>query len=308
MVRFYPAPHPAMSRKLWNQLKGNKSEYPVDWDKMYDAVRNASHRLPPDGNPRKKRFFRLERIVAVCTLLLLAAGAYFFFAPLPDNNRATYAQQADPSPPGNTRTVHLPDGSTVVLFDGSLLDYPADFHGDTREVNLTGHGYFDIAKNPSKPFIVHTGKLSTRVLGTAFYIRAFPADDSIEVKVKRGKVQVLNEKRTLGMITANEIIAFSKRTEQHVQHVAERKVQANAEAAETHFDNITLAEAALRIEEWFLADIEFSNEAARDCLITATFSPDDTLEEVLTVVCGVIRANFTMEQNKIVIDGSGCRY
>lgn len=295
-----------MSRKLWNQLKGNKTEYPVDWDKMYDAVRNSSHRLP-DSSPRKKRLSRWSGVVAACVLLLLAAGAYFLHTPAPENGRAAYAEQMAP-PPGSPRTIHLPDGSTVILFDSSVLDYPTAFYGDTREVSLTGHGYFDIAKDPSKPFIVHTGKLSTRVLGTAFYIRAFPVEDSIEVKVKRGKVQVLNEKRTLGTIKANELIAFSKRTEQHVQHIAERKVQANDEATETHFDNITLAEAALRIEEWFLVDIEFSNEAARDCLITATFSPDDTLEEVLTVVCGVIRASFTMEQNRIVIDGSGCRY
>jgi transmembrane sensor len=70
----------------------------------------------------------------------------------------------------------LPDGTTVVLNKKSKLSYPVEFTGSTREVFLTGEAFFDVAHNPSKPFKVHTGVFVTKVLGTAFSIKAYPGD------------------------------------------------------------------------------------------------------------------------------------
>src|SRR5690606_2603405 len=70
----------------------------------------------------------------------------------------------------------LPDGSTVLLNNNSSLDFPQQFTGDTREVILKGEAYFDIKPDASRPFIIHTGKVKTRVLGTAFNIRAYPEE------------------------------------------------------------------------------------------------------------------------------------
>lgn len=70
--------------------------------------------------------------------------------------------------------MRLPDGSTVLLNEGSELSYSTSFGKQAREVTLTGEGYFDVQHNLSKPFKVLTGNVTTTVLGTAFNIKAYP--------------------------------------------------------------------------------------------------------------------------------------
>ena len=94
-----------------------------------------------------------------------------------------------------TRSV-LADGSTVWLNAGSKLYYENDFNGATREVRLEGEGYFDIVKNPSRPFIVHTSGIDIKVLGTAFNVKAYPDDKTVETTLFRGSVKVFRHEET----------------------------------------------------------------------------------------------------------------
>ena len=70
-----------------------------------------------------------------------------------------------------TQEVKLPDNSVVILSPGAGLMYGEKFEDDRREVQLTGDAFFEVRKNPSKPFFVYSGKLVTRVLGTSFRIK-----------------------------------------------------------------------------------------------------------------------------------------
>lgn len=94
-----------------------------------------------------------------------------------------------------TRTL-LPDGSTVWLNAGSKLEYVNNFEGATREVRLEGEGYFDITRNPEKPFIVHTANINIRVLGTAFNVKSYPDDQTVETTLFHGLVEISREADT----------------------------------------------------------------------------------------------------------------
>ncbi|WP_163024732.1 FecR family protein, partial [Pseudomonas viridiflava] len=98
--------------------------------------------------------------------------------------------------------VNMPDGSTVILNNNSSISYPKVF-GVKRAVTLTGVGYFDIRHDLKKSFTVHTGNLSTVVLGTAFNIKAYDRDHEISVTVTRGKVSVLDSNAALAILTPN---------------------------------------------------------------------------------------------------------
>jgi ferric-dicitrate binding protein FerR (iron transport regulator) len=144
-------------------------------------------------------------------------------------------------------------------------------------------------------------------LGTAFDIKAYPGDESIEVTVTHGKVQVLRENKSMGLLTANQQISFSKKTEEYAQ----KQVNAAAIIAwapdEISFDDLTMQEVARQLEQRFSVVIDFANPAIRNCRVTATFSGDDKLTEMLTVICGVSQSNYTIQNNKIIIDGKGCK-
>ena len=90
------------------------------------------------------------------------------------------------------KTLTLNDGTTVWLNDNSQLTYPTAFSDDTRVVQLTGEAFFDVTKNPAKPFIIETNKSKVTVLGTSFNVRSRLAENLTEVLVKTGKVRLEN--------------------------------------------------------------------------------------------------------------------
>ena len=77
----------------------------------------------------------------------------------------------------------LEDGSQVTLQPKSKLSYPEHFNADKREVYLTGEAFFEVEKNPQKPFFVYSGKVTTKVLGTSFYVKNLDGIKKIEVEV-----------------------------------------------------------------------------------------------------------------------------
>ena len=77
------------------------------------------------------------------------------------------------TPRGGQYQLELPDGTSVWLNAASSLTYPTAFTGPTREVLLTGEGYFEVAKNARQPFIVRFNTTTVQVLGTAFDVMAY---------------------------------------------------------------------------------------------------------------------------------------
>jgi ferric-dicitrate binding protein FerR (iron transport regulator) len=294
-------------KELWGEIHAEDISNPVDWATMYQTVIHAEERLP---------LFRTSRtptVLKIAALLILTIGLFDYwyayrFARAEKKNEpiSRVEEKKNNYPESKKQILHLPDGSTVILNSGSQLHYPSAFRGRTREVYLSGEAYFDILHDQGKPFLVHTGKITTRVLGTAFDIKAYPGDESIKVTVTRGKVQVLRENKSLGMITANQQISYSKITEISEEKTVNSKILIAWKPEEINFNDVTMLEIAQKMEHRFGTVITFANPKLRDCRVTASFSDDDLLEEVLTVICGVSKSHFTIQGNKVIIDGKGC--
>lgn len=85
----------------------------------------------------------------------------------------------------------LPDSTVVTLNHNSSLEFPLAFNGDERRVRLNGEGYFDVANDENKPFIVETGKeIQIKVLGTQFNLQSFSSDDIVQVALISGSVEI----------------------------------------------------------------------------------------------------------------------
>lgn len=88
----------------------------------------------------------------------------------------------------------LPDQSVVWLNAGSSIKYPTAFTGKTREVEMTGEAYFEVAKDATKPFRVKVNKqLDVEVLGTHFNVNAYEDEDAIRTTLLEGRVRVAKE-------------------------------------------------------------------------------------------------------------------
>ena len=95
-------------------------------------------------------------------------------------------------PRGGQYHLVLSDGSQVWLNAASSLRFPVAFTGNTREVEMTGEAYFEIAKNKDKPFHVKANATQVEVLGTHFNVNAYEEEQAIKTSLLEGSVRVSN--------------------------------------------------------------------------------------------------------------------
>jgi transmembrane sensor len=184
------------------------------------------------------------------------------------------------------RVLFLPDGSSVTLSPGSRLNYPSSFDGmKKREVFLYGQAFFDIKHNVSRPFIVHTGKVETVVLGTAFNIKAIPDDPDVIVTVKRGKVKVSNENKTLAIIAPNQQITYNLKKVSSTVEVLKNDSYLDWKEQDLLLDNLTVAEAAKLLEDRYKVKIAVNEPALGSQRFTTTFRKNESFEQVLKSIC-----------------------
>jgi transmembrane sensor len=315
-------------RRLWEELKSRPVEYALDWERMYRQVSQSEEGLSALTRRRGELWeggwvwrggWRLRAVAAVF-LVLAGMAAYWSVAYRRPSVARASAAEASPavvvkkdnvSTAGvlswrtteNKKVIHLPDGSMVILNRQSTVEYRA---AGGREVILRGEAYFDIVHRPGQPFLVHTGNIVTRVLGTAFNIKAYPTEKSIEVTVDHGEVQVLKNGANMGLLSDKQQMRYDLGTAiYHAQQVSLKTVMA-WKPEEIGFDDITMKEAARRIGERFKVGFDFANPILKECRITATFYMEDDLDQIMTVICGVNQSRFEIQGNTVKIDGSGC--
>lgn len=298
----------APMQAVWDKHKKNDLANTVDWKLMYQRITSADEKAHPI---HVRHTINWKKYVAAAVLIPLVGISIYWFATrqkaITTNQVAAANPAAVKKQTGSGRqTIHLPDGSTVVLNQGSRLNYPSSFNGKTRNVYLTGEGFFDIQHNPRQPFIVHTGKISVKVLGTAFNIKTTTLNQDVEVTVTRGKVQVLNEDKSIGILSASQQLSYNTANGAVTQLKVDTLPVIAWKPAEIFYNDISMEEVATRLEKRFAVAIEFSNPAIKNCRVSATFSEDDLPEEILAVVCAVSKSDYTISNKKIIINGKGC--
>jgi len=141
--------------------------------------------------PVKKSVFPIFWRSAAAILLIAGAAALFYNKyNVKVKPNTVIALNEKRTPKRVKSTIVLDDGTVITLNSESSLKYPSVFSGKTREVYLSGEAYFDVHKDHLHPFIIHTGKMNVRVLGTSFNVKAYPKDASSETTLIRGSVEV----------------------------------------------------------------------------------------------------------------------
>ena len=98
--------------------------------------------------------------------------------------------------------VCLKDKSKIWLNAGSRMVFPTVFSSNKREVYLVGEAFFDVAKNPKKPFFVNTSFLSVKVLGTKFNVSTYPDDDEVVTVLEEGRIQIIDTQAAIRSVKA----------------------------------------------------------------------------------------------------------
>ncbi len=287
--------------QLWASLETEQSPLSIT-----TTPSPASMQIGSNAPNTRYKHFSSKPIAAVVALVLIVL---FSLPAVLDFQKEVVPQPKTSKISNQDHTFHkLPDGSTVVLNSGSTLHYPLSFDGkDFREVILSGEGFFDIAHDPLKPFVVRTENLTTTVLGTAFNVKAFPRDEDITITVARGKVKVSDAQQTLGVLLPDQQIVFHKPSTRSAILTINNSEALSWVNKDIFFDNITFEDAVSELEKRFAVTIDFESERLRNCIFTATFLRGEDLDQILQVICEFNNAEFFYTASeKIVVKGSGC--
>ena len=210
-------------------------------------------------------------------------------------------------PYGKTISVRLEDGSTIKLNSGSQLSYPSSFSNEsTRQVALQGEGYFEIAKNPLKPFIVKTEETYTRVYGTVFNISSYEDDEAIEVVLVEGSVGVGGKLRlqedNLMMLKPSQKITNSKRDKNAltIQDVDVTPYVSWVEGVMS-FEEENMSQIIRKLERRFNVSIINENKTLDERHFTGAFDSED-IESILKVIKTHTNFNYVINGKTIIIN------
>jgi ferric-dicitrate binding protein FerR (iron transport regulator) len=282
-------------------------------------------------HPTPRRFVTLKWATAILVIALTITASTVWLTKKPTSPVAAGTppvQEVKTAVTKNgTRTrLTLPDGSGVWLNAGSKLNYEKVGEGSTREVYLTGEAYFDIVRNPKRPFIIHTSAMDVKVLGTQFNVKAYPDDATVETSLIHGSVQVFlkNEPGKSYLLKPNEkLVLYKSKPIEEIKvpgvqkpelftppKVAIQKLsyingsELASETAWTHnmlsFTDESFEEVAQKMERWFNVEIEFRNERLKEVHLTGSFE-NETLQEAVEVLKFSTSFQFKIENNRLLI-------
>jgi len=218
------------------------------------------------------------------------------------------------------RLINLPDGRSVLLKKGGRLSYPNHFKKELREIYLTGEGFFEVAKDPERPFYVFANEMVTKVLGTSFTVKAYSEDKQVFVKVKTGKVSVfqsgtaeartnLNSKELGGLVlNPNQEATFEK------GKIIAGKQQGKKQDAATEpqiqdmlfeYEEVTVGEIFAQLEKAYQIRIVYDKTVMEKCPVTASLT-DEPLASKLSLICKAVRSEYEIKNGEVIIRGKGC--
>ena len=289
------------SKIVWD---GARNQQKVDVDAAWAKLNITKKKEIEDiDNQQVKPIMKLNWVnnfLKIAAVLVVLFGLWFVAAKqftTPQNDVLTFKS-------GNQNIEKiLPDGTKILLSKNSEITYPKSFEGDTREINLSGEGFFEVHHDAVHPFIIHTQGTDVKVLGTSFNVKAYNAQ--VQVLVKTGKVEFSKNKNRViltkgqkGEILAN-VDTIIKSEIAEVGNNVDEKISSFV------FNKMTLGEVADSLSKQFGKDIKFSHDKIKNCKLTATFE-NEKLENIIAIIADTFNLKVDNQADTILLSGEGC--
>ena len=281
------------NKELFNQIKKDleiinlsKSMNNVNVDSAWEKVKNRiledNESLPKleESNVRKISFTSVLKYAAMVIVLIGLGIITTKVVNISSNELNTV--YADLNEQG--KEIVLPDGTKVFLNSESTLSFPKEFKSNERRVELTGEAFFDVTKNPEKPFVIESNEAEVKVLGTSFNVNANLPNHEIEVYVKTGLVQ-LSRKESINekiLINPGDV---GKLTSSSINKV--KNDNPNILAWKTKkiiFNEDRLSNVISTLNKVYNVDIACNDTHVLDLKYSSTFRNQE-IDSILTVIC-----------------------
>ncbi|MDR2499054.1 MAG: FecR family protein [Tannerellaceae bacterium] len=299
------------ARSIFLDLRAERLEHnsALNAEEVEAALERFDRSL--DGQKDSKSALRpllrmaMQVAAALALLLLTALGGYY----LGKNTRPSES----PTPPlimhcfamgsESKGSITLPDGTVAWLNADSRLTYPEEFEADNRIVKLEGEGYFDVQPDQARPFVVETGGMRVKALGTAFDLRNYAGSENLSLVLLNGSVEALFDGHDKAVrLRPNQSLVYNKR-------YAKYEV-ASVNAADyviwiqnkLLLDDEKLSVILYKMERWYGIDIDAAADVPKNMRLSLTIRKESK-EDIFRILEMIAPVSFSGEGDSIRVKG-----
>lgn len=279
-------------------------------DEAGNLILNTSEASPAmaagEGWPEEKRRRKIFSVPALILCLLLLGGTAWWLSIIKDKRGSLMTASRTLTKKFTERAefkyLLLPDSTQVWLNANSSLEYPDDLQDKKREVFLIGEAYFDVRHAEERPFIIHTGKVVTTVLGTAFNIKAYPFSKNVQVTVSKGKVQVSRNEQMIAILQKGQQIRVGE------ADTAIRRRSIDAEKVNfwqkgmLSYDDESIGEIIQDLEQVYNLDIQVNDPSLLQTRITTSFDRNVGVTQALKIISRLVDRQVNYRNGSYVIE------
>ena len=296
---------------------------------LFGQIKEA---IQTDRNKRTQRKLKVYtwglRAAAVLVLALITSGIFYMRM-----KQDLLAQQwhSITTPFGAKSKITLPDSTTIWLNAGSSLKYSNEFGTKSREVHLSGEAFFDVFNNPSLLFHVKTSELTIKSYGTAFNVKSYPEEGTIETTLIEGSIGITRSsieyaKKDEVMLEPNQRVVFYRKTksmeptqaesetentplpstakpgEQKTTYLISKGIDAKEftswKDGTIFISSETLVDLAVKLERKYNVKIYFESEALKTLRFTGSLE-NETVEQVIQAIGISAHIDYEIEDRDI---------
>lgn len=289
--KFLDGKYSPKGQEMWNKWYDRTDDFFDNMEVIQSERSKLKKELQHIKNTNKVISLPYKNWAAAASVIFLIGLSLFFYQNSNEVENRQFTAKL-----GEHTQIKLSDGTQIWLNAGSVLKYPKEFKGDTREVYLSGEAFFDVAKDKKHPFIIHTNKMDTKVLGTSFNVQAYPDQITQEVSVLTGRVNVKSTVTEENVyVTPGQKVVF--KSHDNKLH-AFKDIPLDAISLWRKnimvFEETPLPEVVATINRNYNVAIEIRNKNLNALKISAYFK-ELPADQVIGLVCNIINANYKVD-------------
>lgn len=231
---------------------------------------------------KKKSFSPYWKYMAAASILFLVGLGFFYKPDTAIEKQVTFTTNTSP------KSIRLSDGTKIYLAANSSFQYPAQFKGNERKVSLLkGNAFFEVAKDKEHPFIIYSGPIKTRVVGTSFHIQF--SKSKCEVLVVTGKVNVSTKGQSVDLVPNQEAVFNGQKL---TKLPIGKSLSINWYTTDITLNQATLKQVITILQYKYGVTFSFKNEAVLTTPVTVFIEKNASLESVLKQINYITNLKF----------------
>lgn len=291
-------------------LRDYKSPTTEEIESSYDAIISSGSLKQVQFRGHKRNNLNLYLKVAATVSIIMLSSLMWYWTDNPAKENIEIHQEElveKRAPLGQKLTVKLQDGSIVKINAGSRIVFPKAFHHSKREVLLEGEAFFEVTKDPERPFVIKSKDLITTVLGTSFVVKAYEDEPQVHVAVLTGKVLVESKRKSKTedqgdklYLLPNEAITYS--TENNLLAKADFSYNKSFSWKDNvlYFENVSFKEVISTLSKWYGKEFEIKMDITYQNDFSAKYD-DQSLEMVLEGIGFAFGFKYNITKSKVII-------